>query len=75
MHRHYLTLGPLMGDWLSEQSRLETPPVKNQLLTLAKGSDGDLHPTYLIGDVVFVVTAIQVTFWSLALNPAIGSLE
>ena len=36
VHQHYMTLASLIGGWLSEQARLETLPVKNALLTMAK---------------------------------------
>jgi hypothetical protein len=36
VHQHYLMLASLIGAWLSERVRLETSPVKNALLTMAK---------------------------------------
>jgi hypothetical protein len=36
VHHYYMTLASLIGGWLSERARLETVPVKNALLTMAK---------------------------------------
>ncbi len=78
VNRHYLTLASLIGGWLAERSRLETSPVKNALLTVAKNL-GEITTflsgldTGLRGDLEMEVTSRVQKL--MALNPTIGSLD
>jgi len=77
VHNYYMTLGSLIGGWLSEQARLETSPVKNALLTTAKNLSeasalfGGLE-TGVRSDSEMAVTSRVLNL--MALNPTIGSL-
>jgi len=78
VHEYYLTLASLIGDWLSEQARLETSPVKNALLTTAKNLSA--ASALLSGLETGVRSNIEKAVTSrvqnlMALNPTIGSLE
>jgi len=77
VHQHYMTLASLIGGWLSEQSRLETSPVKSALLTIAKNlSDAT---ALLSGSETGVRSSQEIEITSrvrglMAENPTIGSL-
>jgi len=78
VHHHYMILASLIGGWLSEQSRLETAPVKNALLTLAKNLSE--ASALLSGLATGIRNNLETEITSrilnlLALNPAIGSSE
>lgn len=78
VHHHYMTLASLIGGWLSEQSRLETSPVKNGLLTLAKNLAEVASLLAGLGTGIRSDLEIETTsrvLNLLALNPAIGSPE
>jgi hypothetical protein len=78
VHQLYTTLASLVGGWLSEQARLETSPVKNALLTMAKNL-GEAS-ALLSGLETGVRSDIEIAIASrvqnlMALNPTIGSLD
>jgi hypothetical protein len=78
VHQYYMTLASLIGGWLSERARLETVPVKNALLTMAKNL-GEAS-ALLSGLETGVRTDIEIAVASrvqnlMALNPTIGSLD
>ncbi len=76
VHQYYMTLASLIGGWLSEQARLETSPVKNALLTIAKNL-GEIS-TLLSGLETGVHSDLEIAVASriralMAENPTIGS--
>ena len=78
VHQYYMTLASLIGGWLSERARLETVPVKNALLTMAKNL-GEAS-ALLSGLETGVRTDIEIAVASrvqnlMALNPTIGSRD
>jgi len=78
IHQHYMTLASLIGSWLSEQARLETSPVKNALLTMAKNlSEASAvlsgTETGIRSDVEIAVASRVLNL--MALNPTIGSAD
>ena len=78
VHQYYMTLASLIGGWLSERARLETVPVKNALLTMAKNL-GEAS-VLLSGLETGVRTDIEIAVASrvqnlMALNPTIGSRD
>jgi hypothetical protein len=78
VHQYYMTLASLIGGWLSERIRLETSPVKNALLTMAK--DLSEASALLSGLETGVRSDIEIAVASrvqnlMALDPTIGSLD
>jgi hypothetical protein len=78
VHQHYLMLASLIGAWLSERVRLETSPVKNALLTMAKNLSE--ASALLSGLETGVRSDIEIAVASrvqnlMALDPTIGSLD
>jgi hypothetical protein len=78
VHQYYMTLASLIGGWLSERARLETVPVKNALLTMAKNL-GEAS-ALLSGLETGVGSDIEIAVASrvqnlMALNPTIGSRD
>jgi len=78
VHHYYMMLASLIGGWLSEQSRLETSPVKNALLTMAKNLSQ--ASALLSGLETGIRSNLETEITSrilnlLAMNPAIGSPE
>jgi len=78
VHEYYMTLASLIGSWLSERVRLETSPVKNALLAMAKNlSEASALlsglETGLRSDIEIAVASRVQNL--LALDPTIGSLE
>lgn len=77
VQQYYLRLASLIGGWLSEQARLETSPVKNALLTMAKNlSEASVLLSGLETGVrsdteIAVASRVQNL---MALDPTIGSL-
>jgi hypothetical protein len=78
VHEYYVKLASLIGGWLSELGRLETSPVKNALLTMAKNlSEASV---LLAGLETGIRSDLELAVASrvqklLPLNPMIGSVD